>query len=59
MASSQSRSNSGTEQAGKISGPQRLLDDITLLLVAGIVVPTLIYLVLGVMSLLSVPPLPR
>jgi hypothetical protein len=35
--------------------PQQLLDDISLLLAIGLVVPTLIYIVWGLMELASVP----
>lgn len=35
--------------------PQRLLDDVFLLLAAGLIVPTVFYIVLGLVSLLSVP----
>ena len=35
---------------------QRLLDDIFLLTAAGMIVPTVFYIVLGLLSLVSVPP---
>jgi hypothetical protein len=38
---------------------QLLLDDVFLLLIAGLIVPTVLYIAWGLASLLSVPPLPR
>ena len=38
---------------------QLLLDDVFLLLAAGLIVPTLFYIVWGLISLASVPPFPR
>lgn len=38
--------------------PQRLLDDIWLMLAAGLIFPTLFYIVWGLISLASVPALP-
>lgn len=37
--------------------PQILLDDVVLILVAGLVVPSVFYLAWGLVSLLTVPPL--
>jgi hypothetical protein len=37
---------------------QILMDDVFLLLAAGLIVPTLIYLVWGTVVMLSVPPMP-
>ena len=38
---------------------QVMLDDVFLLLVAGLVVPTVLYIAWGLISLLSVPSFPR
>lgn len=40
---------------GRVPWQQAMLDDIFLLLMAGLVVPTLFYIVWGLMSLGSVP----
>jgi hypothetical protein len=41
-----------------IPRPQLLLDDIFLLLTAGMIVPTVFYLIWGTLVMLSVPPMP-
>jgi hypothetical protein len=38
---------------------QLLLDDVVLLLIAGLVVPTVLYIAWGLVSMLSVPSFPR
>ena len=51
--------NEGQAPTGRVPRAQLLLDDIVLLLLAGLVVPTVFYLVWGVISILSVPAGPR
>ncbi|MFN0074630.1 MAG: hypothetical protein ACKVVP_24370 [Chloroflexota bacterium] len=43
--------------APRIPIAQILLDDVVLILVAGLVVPSVFYLIWGLISLLTVPPL--
>ena len=47
-----------TRENEPIPAGQRFYDNIFLLLVLGVVVPTLIYTVWGLIEILAVPPLP-
>lgn len=53
--SEQHRSDPGAEGAPDPPAPQRLLDNLWLLLAIGIVVPTLLYLAWGVWELIELP----
>lgn len=47
------------ERPGAVPWQQTLLDDIFLLVAAGLIVPTVIYIAWGLISLASVPPFAR
>jgi hypothetical protein len=49
--------SSPTQQ--RVPRMQLLLDDVFLLLIVGFVVPTVLYIAWGLVSMLSVPPFPR
>ncbi|MCC7371471.1 MAG: hypothetical protein IT306_23835 [Chloroflexi bacterium] len=44
-----------TRSAARTPWQQRFLDDIFLITVAGLIIPTVFYIVLGLLSLTSVP----
>lgn len=57
MATKRIEAEAGTGE--RIPKAQLLLDDVFLLFAAGLIVPTVFYVVWGLVSLLSVPPFGR
>jgi hypothetical protein len=45
----------GTPPKDRLSWQQRMLDEVFLLIVAGMIIPTVLYIVFGLVSLYSVP----